>query len=476
MNVMVQGDFSPGYVFVAPYQNIRPAPFIYDKFGNLVWDGYGSVGSSNAHDFKVCSYHGSDHLCYSQVNQALGYGIGQALILDNNYQVVASSGTSGNVPPADMHEFQLLNDGETAIHTSYQPIPYDLSAYGVTYGLGWLLQGVFQEVNVTSGEVLFEWFSTNHVDISETQIKPNSTDVSGNGLTPTTAFDYFHINSIDKSSASLHYLVSSRHTSTIYLVSSVDRSIIWRLSSVGQSDFRCDGFNFTFQHDARFVQETDTQTVISIFDNASNGFAKSSEESSGMVIMLDLTTMTAYLQAQTFFPRAGGILSTSQGNTQVMANGNTFHGWGNWAYVSEHNATGDAVFFAALATNQVMNYRAYSLNWTSTPCCTVPEVYSYSQNTTAPSRIYVSWNGATTVAKWNFYGSDQIGNAFALIGSANKAGFETSFTADKYYPWVRVEAIANDGTSLRNSSFQPTFVPSPALVGACSLEGCTMTV
>ncbi|KAF2156177.1 hypothetical protein K461DRAFT_265603 [Myriangium duriaei CBS 260.36] len=474
MNVSIQGNFSPGYVFVAPYQGTRPAPYIYDKFGNLVWDGFGVVGSSNAHNFHVCSYKGSDHLCYNQMNQALGYGIGQALIMDNNYRVVASVQTSGNVPPADMHEFQLINGGETALLSSYQVIPYDLSAYNINSGLGWVTQGVFQEINVTTGEVLFEWFSTNHVDISETQLKPNSTDTSGNGLSAGTAFDYFHINSIDKSSASLQYLVSARHTSTIYLINSTDHTIIWRLSSTGQSDFKCNGFNFSFQHDARFVSETDTTTTISIFDNGSDGYAQSSNQSSGMVIALDLKSKTATLQTQTLFPRQGGILSTSQGNTQLIPNGNTFHGWGNWAYVSEHNSSGDPIFFASLATDKVMNYRAFSMNWTSTPSGTVPQVYSYSQNTTAPSRIYVSWNGATTVAKWKFYGANQIGDYFADIGTIAKAGFETSFVADKYYPWVRVEALANDGSHLRNSSFQPSFVPSQGLSSVCGLEGCKM--
>lgn len=474
MDVTIAGDFSQGYVLVAPYQNARPAPYIYDKFGNLVWDGYGVVGSSNAHNFHVCTYQGADHLCFSQMNQALGYGIGQALIVDSNYRVVNSVQTAGNAPNADMHEFQLINGGSSALVTSYQAIPYDLSSYGISSGLGWLLQGVFQEIDVATGAVIFEWFSTNHVDISATQIKPNSTDVSGNGLLPTTAFDYFHINSVDKSSASLHYLVSSRHTSTIYLVNSTDHNIIWRLSSSGQSDFKCSGFNFSFQHDARFVHESDSATIISIFDNASNGFAQSSSESSGMVINLDLTNMTATLVSQTFCPKPGGILSTSQGNTQLLPNGNVFHGWGNWAYISEHNSSGDPVFFANVATDRVMNYRAFSLNWTSTPCCTVPEVYSYSLNASSPSHIYVSWNGATTVAKWQYYAGTTIGEPFQIIGTAAHDGFETLFVADRYWPWVRVEAIGPDGAPLRNSSFQPTFVPSSGLAGACSLEGCAV--
>jgi len=60
--------------------------------------------------------------------------------------------------PADMHEFQLLDkpSGATAIMTSYRAIPYDLSALNITTGQGWLLEGMFQEIDVQSGNVLFE--------------------------------------------------------------------------------------------------------------------------------------------------------------------------------------------------------------------------------------------------------------------------------------------------------------------------------
>lgn len=37
---------------------------------------------------------------------------------------------------------------------------------------GWLLEGMFQEVNVQSGEVLFEWYSMSHIDPHETMIPP----------------------------------------------------------------------------------------------------------------------------------------------------------------------------------------------------------------------------------------------------------------------------------------------------------------
>lgn len=49
-----------------------------------------------------------------------------------------------------MHEFWLTEGGETALVTSYNIIPFDLSypPYNVMNQQGWLTQGVFQELRL----------------------------------------------------------------------------------------------------------------------------------------------------------------------------------------------------------------------------------------------------------------------------------------------------------------------------------------
>ena len=381
-----------------------------------------------------------------------------------------------------MHEFQLLDDGETAVLSSYNIIPYDLSVFNITTGLGWISEGVFQEVNVTSGELIFEWHSSLHVTPSESQITPDSSDTGGDGFSPHTAFDYFHINAIDRTPAG-NYLVSSRHTSTIYHINGTTGSIIWRLSYQGDSDFNCTNFNFSFQHDVRYQSSNTTTTLISIFDNASNGPIETRSQSSGKRILLDHDSNTATRLSETLFPTPGGLLSTSQGNTQILPNGGTFHSWGNNPYVTEHAANGTAVLLAQFAASTAEDYRAFSSLWDSTPATTVPDVYAYAQslNTNSSStanstRIYVSWNGATSVTSWRFYGGDANADACALtpLGETARTGFETLFVAQGLYPRVRVEALDVNGAHLRNSSVTTTFAPGPALAGACGAEGCAV--
>lgn len=474
LNVTIQDGFTPGYVFMSPYKSVHPAPYIYDKFGNLVWDGYGVVGSANAHDFRPCTYKGAAHLCYTQVNQQNGYGIGQAMIIDSDYKTIATAQTAGNIQPADMHEFQLLDDGETAILSSYNVIPYDMSYYNITSGLGWVDEGVFQVVNTTTGEVQFEWFSANHVDVEAAQLLPNATDTGGDGFTPATAFDAFHINSIDRAPSG-NYLVSSRHTCTLFYVNATDRSISWRLSFLGDSDFTLTNFNFSYQHDARLISENETTTLVTIFDNASNGYTTTTSQSSGKLIAIDHTSGTATMLSNTTFPSSDGVLATSQGNTQMLSNGGWFHSWGSQPYFSEHSANGTAVLLAQFAdVGTAQNYRAFSADWASTPSNTIPDVYSYSLNNASATHIYVSWNGATTVSMWRVYGTQEIGEEFAVLGNATKSGFETMWVAEEYFAWVMVEAVGADGAGIRNSSFQPTFVPGAQLASSCSSAGCAV--
>lgn len=285
-----------------------------------------------------------------------------------------------------------------------------------------------------------------------------------------------------------NYLISARHTSTLYSINATDQSILWRLACVGSdppalTDFTCTGFNFSSQHDARFISENDTTTLLTIFDDASNGVNKTASQSSGMLIALDHSSSTATLLSQSFAPPPGGLLSDSQGNTQYLPNGNVFHSWGAIGAVSESaptdNGTYTPVFFANVsaldAPGSIMIYRAFSFDWEATPANTKPAVYSYALNTSSPNAVYVSWNGATTVATWRFYGADAIGDSFEVLGNATKAGFETLFTADAFHMWVMVEAVGADGTSLRNSSFTPTFSPGAGLEDACNDVGCLVS-
>ena len=311
-----------------------------------------------------------------------GHGQGDGLILDDTYAIDSTGLEASQASVLDLHELKVENNA-TALATVYQALPYDLQPYGLQTGQGWVTTGIFREIDIASGNVLFEWSSIDHVDLSLSYVGLG-TEGGNNGTSNLTAWDYFHINSADKTPEG-DYIISSRHTSCIYKISQVDGSIIWRLGGM-MSSFALQNFNFSSQHDARFLSETSDTTTISLFDNASDGFRNSSGMSSGMVVVLNTTDMTASLTGQYTAP-GSGLSSTSQGNMQLLANGNFLIGWGEQPYISEHEPDNSLVFFANLG--DVVNYRAFKFNWTGSPQ-ELAALFASAQTSECATSLYAS--------------------------------------------------------------------------------------
>ncbi|KAJ5110380.1 ASST-domain-containing protein [Penicillium argentinense] len=452
VNINDESLVTPGYIFVAPYRTELPGPYIYTTDGDLVWSGSDGSTTEIFHDLHVCNYRGSDHLCFFQGTQIEGYARGRNMIINNDYQPTTVVQSGHGLTLSDMHELEVL-DGERMLFTVYQPRPYDLSAYGIKTPNGWVMDGFFQEVDIKSGAVLFEWGSLDHVPLTETYVSLGINPVVGDGLSNSTAWDYFHINSVDKSSQG-DYLVSARHTSCIYKISGKDGSVVWRLGGLN-STFNMASFNFSSQHDARFHEENDTHTVLSLFDNGSDNYRNTSLTSSGMIIAIDHLTNTATL-VKRFEAPGQGLRSTSQGNTQLLSTGNTFIGWGSNPSFSEHTADGTPVYFATFNDDDSMNYRAFKYNWTATPS-DPPALAAQAPSSNGATTFWVSWNGATDYSHWNFYGTTSASDEFALLATVGKQGFQTTYTSPNFHPLAFAESVAVDGSSMRNSSVTGSF-------------------
>ncbi|KAF2658149.1 hypothetical protein K491DRAFT_690496 [Lophiostoma macrostomum CBS 122681] len=464
---------SPGYVFLAPYRNIDPGLYIYDNSGQLIWSGAGTQGSSTVHNPHVCQYGGQDHLCFFQGHQHHGWARGHGVIMDNRYRVVQTVEAVGSAPTIDMHEFRLVNDGKSALVTIYQPRAYDLSGFGIGPGVGWIQDSLFQEIDVDSGELIFEWRALDHIAPSFSYTCVDCTDTSGDGLTRDTPWDFFHINSIDKNAAG-DYLISARHAAGVYKISGQDGRVLWQLNGANPT-FKNKHLHFSSQHHATWVDETEDQTVISLFDNASNTFNITNRESRGMLIGIDHIKRTATKIRTWQAPEKNGILAGSQGNVQLLPNGNAFIGWGDHAFYSEHLISGEPVLYGKLAYwgSDVMMYRCNKHPWVANPL-TTPTLWTYSLTGTNDSTLvsYVSWNGATEVHHWLFYTADSATGPFQLAGSKNRTGFETEFDDPRVKQWSFAEAVDKSGRSLKRSSVVKTFVPSNSIVSECGLRNC----
>lgn len=442
-NDSTEGDLSDGFLFIAPRgTDVEQAgALILDQNGTVVWDGseYGSTML-----FIVTQYHDEDHILLWQGEfRAAGYGFGHYLLLNSTYDVVANFTTQdlANDALADFHDAQIW-DGDTATMTAYVVSQRDLSEHNGPSD-GYIASGVFQEIDVESNEVLFTWNSLDHVDPYDCYTDPGST-----GDSTDNPWDYFHINAIDKDN-SANYLVSSRHCHALFYIDHTSGDITWRLGGKNSSFTMGDNTDFSWQHDNRWRSDD----TISLFDNAASDWQSDAEYARGMLLKIDTEQMTADLEKE-WLPW-NQTVSVSQGNLQILDNGNAVIGWGHQPFFQEYDSDGNVLWAARFGVGDVQSYRAYRFEWTGHPR-TSPTiaVSGTSDNIT----VYASWNGATEVQSWQLLGSTNDAPQDATeLSTVTKNDFETviSYT-DGGYDYFQVAALNQDGDTLAFSSFMNT--------------------
>jgi hypothetical protein len=354
---------------------------------------------------------------------------GVYVIFDSSYREIARFGAA-NGYNGDHHEF-LISPQDTALITVYSAVRRDLSSVG---GLkdGLAVQGIVQEIDIETGKLLFEWRSLDHIGLDETYAKPGQ-DLDYPGI------DYFHINSIDVDHDD-NLLISARNTSAVYKLDRESGEVMWRLGGK-RSDFEMgEGTRTYWQHDAR-RQEDGT---ITIFDNGAG--PQMHPQSRGIVVELDEEAMKATLLHAYTHPDE--LISTSQGNMQVLPNGNVFVGWGSEPFASEFSHDGELLFDARIPPDDD-SYRAFRFPWKGQPA-RAPDV-AVDRRSNDEVTLYASWNGATEVESWEALAGphpDQL----EPLGSVPRNGFETAIAARTEEPHVAVRARDSSGRILGMSS------------------------
>jgi hypothetical protein len=427
---------APGYIFVSPKKEpggqapSQDATLIVDGSGEPVWFHPVRNSGADAFNFGVQEYKGEAVLTW-WVGHHGGYGQGEYVIADQAYNEITRV-RAGNGYEGDHHEF-LITPEDTALFTVFSEVPMDLSPVGGPVD-AMVLDGIAQEVDIDTGEVLFEWHSLDHVGVEESYFHP-SPDLKW-------GFDYFHINSIDPYPDG-YLTISARRTSTVYKVDRATGEVVWRLGGK-KSDFEMgEGTSTDFQHDAR----RHPGNIITIFDN---GAAPRDVQSRGIAVKVDEYAMKATLIGEYTHPDK--ILADTQGNMQVLPDGNVFVGWGSEPFFSEFSRDGELLFDASFPP-AVESYRAFRFPWKGEPQ-TRPAVVAQSGDGNKVE-VYVSWNGATEVATWQVLagpGPDEL----RPVGSVPRKGFETDVTLQTDETYLAVKAEDNSGKELATS---PPFKP-----------------
>ena len=226
--------------------------------------------------------------------------------------------------------------------------------------------------------------------------------------------------------------------------------------------------NFSWQHHARFRPSING---VSLWDNANNDFnPPSALASSGMSITI--TNDSATLVQQYVSP--GRQLDGMEGSHQVLdlPNGNHFLGLGNLPYVFEKTANGQTSFYASFGIEPTQSYRAFKYPWVGRPLIDQISLFVYAHNCTAQAAFYSSWNGATEIAKWNYYTGPNQGGSFTLVASTLVNGIFEATTMGPFNLYAYADAYDAGGNMLGKTPVVKVFVPGAELAASCGPLQC----
>lgn len=378
---------------------------------------------------------------------------GFGYVLDQHYETEKAAPVTNDLSAFNMHDFNILDGGKTALACAYKSQYMNLGELGRPEEYGWVIAGGFVEMNTATGEVLNEWLSTGHISIHESVKVHASWPASDK-----PGWDHIHVNSIDKSPAG-NYLLSARFTNTIYLISGEDGHIMWRLGGKF-SDFAQD-FTFSKQHHARFVEANTTHITISFLNNASDELEQEEDTSAALFVQLDTSASPMTARVIGRYNRPDGGLTRLRGSVQPLPNGNVFVGWSEQGFQSEHSPDGKVLMQSTFASTRFSTYRSYKFPFIGRPNHPpdlVAAVYG-TEEADLTTIIHVSWNGATDVASWKFYARASHNGTPELVGNTTKLDFETMYIADGYLDWVSAEAVDREGNVLGTSVVHRTTTP-----------------
>ncbi len=415
-----------GDIFLATYPGPgATGPAIYAPSGQLVW--FKPLKANTfATDLRVQRYEGHPVLTWWQGTISRhGFGLGVGEIYSRSYRRIATV-HAGDGLAEDLHEL-VLTPAATALITAWKPLYCDLSSDGGA-AFSAVYDAVFQEIDVRTGLVMYEWDSLEHVALGASYMPVS-------GATISWPYDWFHLNSIAlEPDGSL--LISSRSTWAVYEIDAATGQIDWQAGGRQPSFTMGPGTSTAWQHDAQPLGDD----AYSVFDNA--GPPTPELHSHGEVVRIDPQTRTASLVATITTPRP--IYAETQGDLQRLPDGNWWIGWGDVNQSSEVSASGRLLFQASTPGGSE-SYRSFRFAWNGRPSTRPSVAVTHAPGDTL--RVYVSWNGANGVARWRL-AAGASPNALVPQRTVPSAGFETVLRVPASSRFVALAALDARGRTL----------------------------
>ena len=425
-------DVRAGDIFLTAYHTAQDGPMILSPQGKLLW--FHPVGhQQSAHNLEAQRYLGRPVLTWWQGRVwAKGTKVltdGVDVIMDRTYRTLAVV-RAGNGYHADLHEFQITPQ-ETAVIDASVPVQANLTSVGGPRK-GVVMDSVIQELDIRTNRVLWEWHALGHVPLSASYA---GTPQSGR------SYDFFHLNSIQQL-ANGNLLISARNTWAVYEISHRTGRVIWSLGGKNSSFAMRPGTGFEWQHDAHLRGLT-----LSVFDDGS--YPQEEQQSSAKLLKLSYGAMTVTPAHR--YTHDPPLLSGVAGSAQVLPNHNVFVGWGSEPEFSEYSPGGRQIFNGSLPLG-TDSYRAYRFPWVGQPS-TRPSLAALRKSNRSVT-LYVSWNGATSVAAWRALSGATRATLRPLSRPVPWHGFETAIRLSTSPRYVAVQALDTSGHVLATSRTQ----------------------
>jgi len=357
--------------------------------------------------------------------------------------------SAGNGLDGDYHEFSITPQN-TALITAYVKTAWDLSFKGRENGFIW--DCVFQEINIDTNELLFEWRASDHYHFDDMAVDSWAA-WTGTAQDP---WDWFHLNSVQKDVKG-NFLVAARYANGVSYINGTTGKRLWQLGGPRNSFHDLAKGAATTFIDPQMARWDDAQTAITVFDNIDfRSLGQPQQYSRGGRITLDTTRRTANLSVEFTHPQR--VYANAEGSLQKLDNGNYLVAYGSAPVFSEYSAAGEHLCEThwapmreadgVLTSPQVVDtYRVYKSPWVGLP--TQPPTVKYTDDT-----LYLHWNGATEVRSWSVEGGHGVVGkgvmSYKLIGKYRHDGFEVAISLVKVadYQLFRLTALDRAGRPL----------------------------
>lgn len=337
--------------------------------------------TGDVYDFKLQK---NGMLTYYSLKNRKFYG------MDSKYAIVDSFFT-GNGYWADFHDLQVMPDNH-AFLIAYDTEPVRMDTVVSNNDTTACVQGcILQEID-TSKNVIWQWRSWDHFDITDTQFDLTQRNIQS-----------CHTNSIDIIDDSTA-VISSRHMDEITKINRITGDIIWRLGGK-RNQFTIDSNapDFHMQHDARYLGNN----KFSLYDN---GLQSNNENSSsrGLIYNLDQVKHTGSKVIE--IRHNPELFAPNMGNMQVTKKGNIIIEWGNIGadslgyrnIISEYDSAGNIVSEIRLNDGSYLySYRAFKFPWKNNLLTSDTDTLKFPGDTTLS--FAVKNNGTETLQMEGVY-------------------------------------------------------------------------